>query len=101
MVQPAIGSGVPVETVWEPERGLSVFAHARVSLMAVRTREHRVQVMPTPKQLREIDDWRFMQRMPSRAAALRALLKLGLASQGIITPFASGSQDFSERTFEK
>jgi hypothetical protein len=36
--------------------------------------------MLTPQELREVDDWRFMRRMPSRAAAVRALLKLGLAS---------------------
>jgi hypothetical protein len=35
--------------------------------------------MLTPQELRKIDDWRFMRRMPSRAAAVRALLKLGLA----------------------
>ena len=80
----------------EPEGGLSVFAHERVSLMAARTREQRLQVMLTPQELSEIDDWRFMQRMPSRAAALRALLKLGLASQGISARFTSGSQEFSE-----
>jgi hypothetical protein len=44
------------------------------------TRGQRLQIMLTPQELREIDDWRFMRRMPSRAAALRALLKLGLAS---------------------
>jgi hypothetical protein len=57
--------------------------------------------MLTPQELRKIDDWRFMQRMPSRSAALRALLKLGLASQRIVAPFASGSQDFSEDASEK
>jgi hypothetical protein len=64
--------------------------------MAARTREQRLQVMLTPQELSEIDDWRFMQRMPSRSAALRALLKLGLASQGSSARFTSGSQDFSE-----
>jgi hypothetical protein len=87
--------------VWNPKVVLSVFAHERVSLMAARTREQRLQVMLTPQELSEIDDWRFMQRMPSRSAALRALLKLGLASQSIIAPFASGSQDFSEDASQK
>ena len=64
--------------------------------MAARTRGQRLQVMLTVIELSKVDDWRFIQRMPSRAAAVRALLKLGLASQGIIVPFASGSQDFSE-----
>ena len=44
------------------------------------TRGQRLQIMLTPQELREIDDWRFMRRMPSRAAAVRALLKLGLDS---------------------
>jgi hypothetical protein len=44
------------------------------------TRGQRLQIRLTPQELRKIDDWRFMQRMPSRAAAVRALLKLGLAS---------------------
>jgi hypothetical protein len=69
--------------------------------MAARTRGQRLQVMLTPLELSKVDDWRFIQRMPSRAAAVRALLKLGLASQGIIAPFASGSQDFSEGASEK
>jgi hypothetical protein len=36
--------------------------------------------MLPPQEVRKVDDWRFMRRMPSRAAAIRALLKLGLAS---------------------
>jgi hypothetical protein len=77
------------------------FAHEKVSLMAARTRGQRLQVMLTPLELSKVDDWRFIQRMPSRAAAIRALLKLGLVSQGIIVPFASGSQDSSEGSSEK
>jgi len=57
--------------------------------------------MLTPLELSKVDDWRFIQRMPSRAAAVRALLRLGLASQGIVVPFASGSQDFSEGASEE
>jgi len=57
--------------------------------------------MLTPLELSKVDDWRFIQRMPSRAAAVRALLKLGLASQGIVVSFASGSQDFSEGASEE
>ena len=44
------------------------------------TRGQRLQITLTEQELRKIDDWRFMRRMPSRAAAVRALLKLGLAS---------------------
>ena len=48
--------------------------------MADPTRGQRLQVMLTPLELMKVDDWRYNHRMPSRAAAIRALLKLGLAS---------------------
>ena len=48
--------------------------------MAGPTRVRRLQILLTPQELRKIDDWRLMRRMPSRAAAVRVLLKLGLAS---------------------
>jgi hypothetical protein len=47
------------------------------------TRGERLQIMLTPEELVVIDDFRFKQRMPSRAAAVRDLLRLGLASVGL------------------
>jgi hypothetical protein len=38
--------------------------------------------MLDPEELRAIDDFRFSKRMPSRASALRELLKRGLAAEG-------------------
>jgi hypothetical protein len=38
--------------------------------------------MLMPEELRVIDTWRFAKRMPSRAAAIRELLKRGLAADG-------------------
>jgi hypothetical protein len=52
-------------------------------------REERLQIMLSPEELSVIDDFRFVHRMPTRAAAVRELLKLGLASAGI-TPANSG-----------
>jgi hypothetical protein len=46
-------------------------------------REERLQIMLSPEELMVIDDFRFAHRMPTRAAAVRELLKLGLASAGI------------------
>lgn len=46
------------------------------------TRGERLQVMLTDDELRALDDWRFKRRMPSRAAAIRELLKRGLAAEG-------------------
>ena len=59
------------------------------------TRGERLQIMLSPEELAAVDDFRFKQRMPSRAAAVRDLLRLGLASVGI-RPAAAGvkSGDF-------
>jgi len=46
--------------------------------MAALSRETRLQIMLDEEELAAIDDWRFKQRMPSRAAAIRELLMLGL-----------------------
>lgn len=59
------------------------------------TRGERLQIMLTPEELRALDDWRFARRMPSRAAAVRELLKRGLAAEGIVQVDGRGkSEDF-------
>jgi hypothetical protein len=45
-------------------------------------REERLQVMLTPEEVAALDDFRFKTRMPSRASAIRELLKRGLAAEG-------------------
>ena len=45
-------------------------------------RGERLQIMLSPEELTVLDDFRFKQRMPSRAAAVRELLKRGLAAEG-------------------
>jgi hypothetical protein len=46
--------------------------------MTVDIRGERLQVMLSPDELSALDDFRFKHRMPTRAAAVRELLKLGL-----------------------
>lgn len=46
-------------------------------------RAERLQVMLSPEELAAIDDFRFKHRMPTRAAAVRELLKFGLATVGV------------------
>lgn len=55
------------------------------------TRGERLQIMLTDWELTALDDWRFNKRMPSRAAAVRELLKRGLAAEGFATA-KNGSQ---------
>jgi hypothetical protein len=49
------------------------------------TRGERLQIMLTDEELAALDDWRFDKRMPSRASAVRELLKRGLAAEGFAT----------------
>ena len=59
------------------------------------TREQRLQIMLTEEELAAIDDWRFACRMPTRAAAVRELLKRGLTAEGFANALAGEkSQDF-------
>jgi hypothetical protein len=46
-------------------------------------RPERLQIMLNAEELKALDDWRFERRMPSRAAAVRELLRLGLAAEGV------------------
>jgi hypothetical protein len=63
--------------------------------MSERTREERLQIMLLPEELAALDDFRFKKRMPSRAAAVRELLKRGLAAEGFaIASSGSKSSDF-------
>jgi len=45
-------------------------------------RGERLQIMLTAEEVEALDTWRFARRMPSRAAAVRELLKRGLTSEG-------------------
>ena len=58
-------------------------------------RIERLQIMLTMDELVAIDDWRLIRRMPSRAAALRELIKRGLAAEGfVLADRAVKSKDF-------
>ena len=59
-------------------------------------REERLQIMLSPEELKALDDFRFEHRMPSRAAAVRELFRLGLAATGTkIAPAGKKSSQFA------
>lgn len=59
------------------------------------TRGERLQIMLTPEEIEALDDWRFKRRMPSRAAAVRELLRRGLAAEGFdLAEMGKKSGDF-------
>ena len=59
------------------------------------TRGERLQIMLTTQELDALDGWRFSKRMPSRAAAIRELLKRGLGAEGFtLAERGSKSEDF-------
>ena len=47
------------------------------------SRETRLQIMLDDAELAAIDDYRFQNRIPSRAAAVRQLLRLGMQALGV------------------
>ena len=58
-------------------------------------RGERLQIMLTEGELSALDDWRFSRRMPSRAAAIRELLKRGLTAEGFdVADHGSKSKDY-------
>jgi len=59
-------------------------------------RGERLQIMLTAGELKAVDNWRFSRRMPSRASAIRELLKRGLLAEGFASALdGSKSKDFS------
>jgi hypothetical protein len=63
--------------------------------MADTTRGERLQIMLNPDELKLLDDFRFKKRMPSRASAVRELLKRGLSSEGFSeAAFGAKSTDY-------
>lgn len=53
--------------------------------MNTNSRDERLQIMLSPAELAAVDNFRYMHRMPSRAAAVRELLQLGLAATQSMT----------------
>lgn len=58
-------------------------------------RMERLQVMVTEAELRALDDFRFEKRMPSRASAVRELLRRGLAAEGYFDQTSGGESSSS------
>jgi hypothetical protein len=59
------------------------------------TRGVRLQIMVTGKELITLDNFRYNARMPSRAAAVRELLRRGLTAEGFeAAAFGAKSEEF-------
>jgi hypothetical protein len=54
-------------------------------------RVDRLQIMLTPEEVAALDDWRFTAHMPSRSAAVRELLRRGLAAEGYFRQSGGGA----------
>jgi hypothetical protein len=57
-------------------------------------REERLQIMLDGDELRAVDTFRFEHRMPSRAAAVRELFRLGLSVAGNVAIEGTKSSDY-------
>ena len=58
--------------------------------MAAQKRTEKLQIMLDDEELKVIDDWRFEHRMPTRAAAIRELIRRGLISEDVEDPNTEG-----------
>ena len=69
--------------------------HVRGAMTNGSNRGERLQIMLSGEELTVLDDFRFRRRMPSRAAAIRELLKRGLAAEGFQSAaFGAKSEEF-------
>jgi metal-responsive CopG/Arc/MetJ family transcriptional regulator len=59
-----------------------------------RERGERLQIMLSQEELAALDDFRFKNRMPSRASAIREILRRGLDVGGAKAQAGSKSGDF-------
>jgi hypothetical protein len=62
--------------------------------MTSRERGERLQIMLSPDELAALDDFRFKHRMPSRASAIREILRRGLGVAGNGATAGAKSSDF-------
>jgi hypothetical protein len=63
--------------------------------VAKNDRGERLQIMLASKELEALDDFRFKNRLPSRASAVREILRRGLLASGHQAPdITSHSGDF-------
>jgi hypothetical protein len=72
------------------QNGLSALNRHAPSAM----REERLQIMLNVDELRAVDTFRFQNRMPSRAAAVRELFRRGLAAVGAVASEGIKSSDY-------
>jgi hypothetical protein len=61
---------------------------------AKRARAQRLQIMLSAEELDALDNFRFKHRMPSRAAAIREILRRGLGVVEKVSSAGSHSSDF-------
>ena len=60
------------------------------------SRDERLQIMLTEAEMRRLNQWRFSNRMPTKAAAIRELLRRGLHTEGFdIAPHGIPSKRFA------
>lgn len=63
--------------------------------MPASERDIRLQIMLQAQEMEAIEHWRFARHMPSRAAAIRELIRRGLQAEGFsIAPVGKTSSEF-------
>ena len=71
--------------------------------MTTEPRGERLQIMLTKEELTAVDHWRFDRHMPSRAAAVRELLRRGLSAEGFAVAdgdIKSGDDEWPDKSWK-
>src|SRR6185436_9306192 len=81
------------------DQPMSVYTHqlcaGRRTMTNEAARGERLQIMLSEEELEVLDTFRFKMRMPTRASAIRELLKRGIAAEGFQgAAFGTKSEDF-------
>ena len=75
--------------------GTEVVQGAIAMAEAIRSRGERLQILLNEPELVAVENFRFNKRMPTRAAAVRELLRRGLAAEGLSDPpYGEKSEEF-------
>lgn len=63
--------------------------------MKAKHRSIRLQIMLDAAEVAALEDWRFNKRMPSKASAVREIIRRGLAAEGFqVAGMGQKSADF-------
>jgi len=81
-----ISGGDPFGFVFQASPADSIKDAPRMARTPKAKRTERLQIMHADVELQAVDDWRYDNRIPTRAAAIRELLRRGMVAENLAPP---------------